>query len=156
MLTASETPFAWQNPRAGLPVLPKRPVARSLWRGFRGHCPQCGEGAILKGYLKPIAACPACGEDLSHQRSDDAPPYFTMVIVGHLVVPLMLAVQFATDFPNIVYLAFWLPVAAVLTFALLRPVKGATIALQWALYMHGFDGSADPDAAPAWAVHPDP
>jgi hypothetical protein len=33
-----------------------------------------------------------------------------------------------------------------LTLALLQPVKGATIALQWALYMHGFDSSADPDA----------
>ena len=30
-----------------------------------------------------------------------------------------------------------------LTIGLLQPVKGAIIALQWALRMHGFDGKAE-------------
>jgi uncharacterized protein (DUF983 family) len=90
--------------------------------------------------------CGRCGEDLSHQRSDDAPPYFTMVIVGHIVVPIMLAVALNTSWSNFTHLAIWLPLTLILTLVLLRPVKGATIGLQWALYMHGFDGSADPDA----------
>jgi uncharacterized protein (DUF983 family) len=34
--------------------------------------------------------------------------------------------------------------------ALLRPVKGAVVGLQWALYMHGFGGEEDLSEA-----HPD-
>ena len=101
-----------------------------------------------------MLACSVCGEDLSHQRADDAPPYFTIVLVGHLVVPAMLAVTLAVDWSTFTHLAIWLPLTLALTLALLRPVKGATIALQWALYMHGFDGSADPDA-PAFGLHAD-
>jgi uncharacterized protein (DUF983 family) len=93
-----------------------------------------------------MLACPRCGEDLSHQRADDAPPYFTMVIVGHIIVPLMLTVAFVVDWSTWTHFAVWLPLTLVMTLALLQPVKGATIGLQWALYMHGFDGSRDPDA----------
>ncbi len=128
------------------PATDKRPLFAALRRGFRGRCPHCGEGRLFRKFLKPVAACPACGEDLSHQRADDAPPYLTMVIVGHVVVPVMVAVQLVTDLPNVAYLAIWLPVTGGLGALLLQPVKGAVIALQWALRMHGFDGSADPDA----------
>jgi uncharacterized protein (DUF983 family) len=126
----------------------KRPVFRSLWRGFRQRCPHCGEGRLFRTFLKPVATCSVCGEDLSHQRADDFPPYVTMVVVGHLLVPLLLAVQFTTDLSVTTHLAIWLPLTAVATITLLQPVKGAIIGLQWALRMHGFDGSANPDAAP--------
>lgn len=122
-----------------------RPLFRSMIRGFRGSCPHCGDGALLRGYLKPAAACPACNEDLSHQRADDFPPYVTIIIVGHLLVPAMLAVQMATDLHAYTHLAIWLPLTAFCTLALLRPVKGAIIAMQWALRMHGFDGDPEPD-----------
>jgi uncharacterized protein (DUF983 family) len=125
-----------------------RPVRRALWHGFRGRCPSCGGPGLFRAYLKPVANCRHCDEDLSHQRADDAPPYFTMVIVGHIIVPIMLAVTMRTELSNLTHLAIWLPLALAMTLALLQPVKGATIGLQWALYMHGFDGSADPDATP--------
>jgi uncharacterized protein (DUF983 family) len=128
--------------------LPKRPVFRSLRRGFAGHCPHCGGGSLFRGYLKPMPECRQCGEDLSHQRADDAPPYFTMLIVGHLIVPLMVTMMLITELPNAVHLAIWLPATIALTLLLLRPVKGVIIALQWALYMHGFDPRGDPDAMP--------
>jgi uncharacterized protein (DUF983 family) len=128
------------------PIIEKRPLVAALRRGFACRCPNCGKGALFGRFLKPVPACPVCGEDLSHQRADDAPPYLTMVIVGHIVVPLMLAVQMATDLPNIVHIAIWVPLTGILALLLLQPVKGAVIGLQWALRMHGFDGSADPDA----------
>ncbi|CAN5233177.1 DUF983 domain-containing protein [soil metagenome] len=129
-------------------VVSKRPVFRSLWRGFRQRCPHCGEGHLFRAFLKPVAACPVCGEDLSHQRADDFPPYVTIVIVGHILVPSMLATMLLVDLPVAVNLAIWLPLTLIATIALLQPVKGAIIGLQWALRMHGFDGSANPDAAP--------
>jgi uncharacterized protein (DUF983 family) len=137
----------WRNePAEADAAREPRPLGSALWRGFRGRCPNCGEGRLFRAYLKPVANCPNCGEDMSHQRADDAPPYFTMVIVGHIVVPIVLAVAMRTDLSNLTHLMIWLPLTLGLTLALLQPVKGATIALQWALYMHGFDGSANPDA----------
>ena len=123
----------------------KRPMGGSLWRGFLCRCPSCGEGSLFRAYLKPVDNCSHCGEDMSHQRADDAPPYFTMVIVGHILVPVMLAVVLQTELSNFTHLMIWLPLTAAMTLGLLQPVKGATIALQWALYMHGFDTDAHPD-----------
>jgi uncharacterized protein (DUF983 family) len=124
----------------------RREVWRSICLGFQNRCPNCGQGRLLRGYLTPVSHCEVCGEDLSHQRSDDFGPYLTMVIVGHLVVPALLAVMLATVISPWIVLAVALPATAVLAFVLLRPIKGAIIGLQWALRMHGFDGSANPDA----------
>ena len=137
-------------------ALPKRPLWRSMARGFRGRCPACGEGKLFRAFLKPVAACDRCGEDLSHQRADDAPPYFTIVIVGHIIVPLMTAVFLATELSTLAHLAIWLPLTLVLSLGLLQPIKGALIGLQWALYMHGFDprGDSDPHPAPAGVADP--
>jgi uncharacterized protein (DUF983 family) len=129
--------------------LPRRSTWQAMWRGFRCRCPNCGEGKLFRAYLKPVETCAVCGEDLSHQRADDAPPYFTIVIVGHVVVPIMVAVFLATELSVIAHLAIWLPLTLVMSLALLQPIKGALIGLQWALYMHGFDPRvADPDAMP--------
>jgi len=126
---------------------PRRSIFASLRRGFICRCPNCGTGWLFRAYLKPVERCAACEEDLSHQRADDAPPYFTIVIVGHIIVPLMLATTLWTDLPTLAHLVIWLPLTLALTLGLLQPVKGAIIGLQWALRMHGFDGS-DADAMP--------
>ena len=76
--------------------LPKRDLFRAMRRGFRCRCPNCGKGALFAGYLKPLPECRVCGEDLSHQRADDAPPYFTILIVGHVIVPIMVTVSPST------------------------------------------------------------
>lgn len=122
-----------------------RRLLQSMARGFLGRCPHCGNGALFARFLKPVPACAVCGEDFTHQRADDAPPYFTMVLVGHLLVPVLLAVQLETDLSMTTHLAIWLPLTAILAVGLLQPVKGAIIAQQWALRMHGFDGEPNPD-----------
>ena len=68
-----------------------------------------------------------------------------MVIVGHVLLPIVLVVQTAVELHLLMHLAIWLPLTALVTVALLQPVKGAIVALQWALRMHGFDGHPDPD-----------
>ena len=94
---------------------------------------------MFRRYLKVADTCPQCGEALHHQRADDAPPYFTIVIVGHVVVGLVLAVEMAYRPPLWVHAALWLPLTVILTLLVLPLVKGALVALQWALLMHGFD-----------------
>ncbi len=125
--------------------LPARPVWPALKRGLRGFCPACGKGRIFYAYLKVNDLCPHCGEELFHQRADDMPPYVTMVIVGHFVVAgVILGQDLFPDLPDWPQMIVW-PVAALLMILWLLPrVKGALIAYQWALRMHGF-GPETPD-----------
>jgi len=39
---------------------PLRPVKRSILRGWRRRCPQCGAGDLMEGYLKVRGTCTAC------------------------------------------------------------------------------------------------
>ncbi|MGH6866251.1 MAG: DUF983 domain-containing protein [Methyloceanibacter sp.] len=116
-----------------------RPVLRSILRGTCLRCPACGIGAMFRRYLKVSDACPRCHEALHHHRADDAPPYFTITIVGHIVVGLVLAVEMAYRPPLWLHAALWLPLTVILALLILPPVKGALVGLQWALLMHGFD-----------------
>jgi uncharacterized protein (DUF983 family) len=67
-------------------------------------------------------------------KRDDAPPYFTMFIVGHLLIPLVFLVEVNWQPAWWVHLALWGPMAGVLSLWLLPVVKGAIIAFSgtWA------------------------
>jgi uncharacterized protein (DUF983 family) len=112
-----------------------------MWRGFRGRCPHCGEGHLFARFLKVADACDSCGEELFHHRADDFPAYLVIVVVGHLVVPAILAVETAYAPPVWLQLAAWLPLTLFASLALLQPTKGAVVGLQWQVGMHGFDDS---------------
>ncbi len=98
---------------------------------------------MLAGYLKVRDACGDCGVELHHQRADDAPPYFTILIVGHLILPGALLLERAAHPPIWVHYSIWMPLTLGLTLALLPRVKGALVGLQWALRMGGFDDDAE-------------
>ncbi|RTM10386.1 MAG: DUF983 domain-containing protein [Hyphomicrobiales bacterium] len=122
-------------------------VARPLWtaikRGILGRCPRCGEGKLFHAYTKTVDTCSVCGEEIHHHRADDLPAYLVIVIVGHIVVGSFMAVQAATTLSTWQHALIWVPLTLFLALALLQPVKGAVIGLQWALYMHGFGGEND-------------
>lgn len=125
----------------------ERPWWPAVRRGLSGRCPQCGEGNIFRAYLKVSDCCPQCGEELHHQRADDAPPYLTIFIVGHIVAAmLMIADQRWPQFPMWGHMVLWPSVAIIMSLVLLPRVKGALIGFQWALRMHGF-GTTLPAAA---------
>ncbi len=134
-----------------LAEVPERRVQPALMRGAVGRCPSCGVGKMFTSYLKVAPSCPRCSEPLHHQRADDAPAYFTMVVVGHVIVGGILAVEKAFAPPTWVQLSVWLPLMVLLSLVLLPAIKGALVALQWALRMHGFGLGSDP-ASP----QPDP
>jgi uncharacterized protein (DUF983 family) len=124
---------------------PPRPRWQSFKRGFAGRCPACGEGRIFRAYLKVADSCTCCREELHHHRADDAPPYFTILIVGHVVGTLLLIGE--ERWPAA---PMWMPIVAglilavAMSLALLPRVKGALIGWQWALRMHGFGGTPVP------------
>lgn len=110
-------------------------------RGFRGRCPACGEGRMFRKFLKVADRCPHCSEELHHHRADDFPAYLVIVIVGHILVPAILAVE--TEFAPAywIHAVLWGPAVLGLTLGLIQPVKGAVVAMQWFLGMHGFEDS---------------
>lgn len=110
-------------------------------RGLRGRCPQCGEGKIFRAYLKVSDSCASCGEELHHQRADDAPPYLVISIVAHVVVAGVLLVEARwEDAPFWFQAGLWSAVTIAMSLWLLPIVKGGLVGHQWALRMHGFGG----------------
>ena len=115
-----------------------RPHWPAMRRGWRLRCPACGEGTLMRGFLKVNDTCPSCGEELHHQRADDGPAYVTIVIVGHVIMPIMLFLWANYD-PDPLLISILLTVGSVaLSLYLLPRVKGAFVGLQWAKRMHGF------------------
>jgi uncharacterized protein (DUF983 family) len=107
---------------------------------------------MFRAFLKVSDNCSACGEELHHHRADDFPAYCVIFIVGHLIVPLVLSVEthFAPSYW--VHLAIWPPAILALSLGLLQPVKGAIVALQWRLGMHGFADAKRARADNAYVV----
>jgi uncharacterized protein (DUF983 family) len=136
--------------------LAPRDAWAAMIRGWRGRCPNCGEGRMFRAFLKVADHCPACGEALHHHRADDAPAYFVILIVGHIVVPVALAVETAFAPSYWIHAALWLPMTVGMSLSLLQPIKGTLVGLQWALRMHGFNpAQADSDElAPSRIIEP--
>ena len=109
-------------------------LVTGLKRGILGRCPNCGQGPLLRAYLTVVSTCPACGHDNGQYPADDAPPYFTILIVGHLVVAPLLCFSFIWTWPVAAVLAVTLPLVAATTLALLPLVKGTFIGVQWAMH----------------------
>ena len=129
---------------------PSRALWNAIWNGFRGKCPRCGEGKLFNGFLKVVPACAHCGEEMHHHRADDLPAYLVVVIAGHVVVGAFMAVEATSTLSTWQHLAIWIPVTIAICLGMLRPLKGAVVGLQWALYMHGFGGEDD-----ALEAHPE-
>lgn len=110
-------------------------MGTALLRGLLGECPACGETHLFRGYLRVVDKCAHCDAPLGEVRADDAPPYFTIFVVGHVVITGMFLVEKAYQPPDWVQAAIWLPVTLGLSLGLLRPIKGATVGLMLKLGM---------------------
>jgi len=127
-------------------------LVTGLKRGILGRCPNCGQGPLLRAYLTVVSTCPACGHDNGQYPADDAPPYFTILIVGHLVVAPALCFSFIWTWPVVWVLAVTLPAIMAATLLLLPRVKGAVIGAQWAIKQN--DGEVPgADESPSWTPH---
>ena len=94
---------------------------------------------MFRKFLKVADACPACGEELHHHRADDFPAYLDIIVVGHVLVPIVLAVDTEIAPPMWLSMSMWPLIALVMTLGLLQPIKGAVVAIQWYGGMHGFE-----------------
>ena len=62
-------------------------------RAVMGHCPHCGKGKLMKSYLKQVENCSVCGESFGQIRADDAAPWLTIILVGHVFLPFAFMVN---------------------------------------------------------------
>jgi uncharacterized protein (DUF983 family) len=97
----------------------------------------------LRNYLKVRDACPHCGEPLGHIRADDGPAYLTVLIVGHITVPLSLLVEQHWHPPMVPHMILAVALACVLIWQLLPRVKGAMVGLMWSLKLRGDEIQGD-------------
>ncbi|SFI56805.1 DUF983 domain-containing protein [Jannaschia pohangensis] len=115
-----------------------REMRTAIWRGLRCKCPNCGEGAMLRNYLKVRDHCDTCGEALHHHRADDGPPYLTLLVVGHIIGPAMLFYYTAYEPSPLAFMVIFMGAATVLSLWFLPRFKGMIVGVQWAARMHGF------------------
>ena len=119
-------------------VLPTTALEAAV-RGFRGRCPSCSEGRMFPELLKPMAHCQTCGQDWTPQQADDFPAYVAIILTGHIMAPVIIYMVSETDFSMWTNLAIIICMALILIGLLLQPAKGAIIALQWWMGLHGFE-----------------
>ena len=113
-------------------------AASYLMRGLRGRCPACGEGHLFRAFLKVADHCETCGEPFRYHRADDFPAYLVIILLGHIVVPIAMWLEVAHSPAYWLQAVIGLPLIVGLAIGLLQPLKGAVVALQWHMGMHGF------------------
>jgi len=105
------------------------PTWRATKRGLALRCPACGGAPLYRSYLKVDPVCPACGAENGEHRVDDAASYFTVLIVGHVVVAPMLAFELLWNASLALVLGIALPAVGIVALGALPFVKGAIVGL---------------------------
>lgn len=96
-----------------------------------GRCPRCGQGSLFDGYLTVAKACRVCHLDYAMFDPGDGPAVFGILIIGFLVAGGALYVEVAYSPPYWVHAVIWLPLIVILTFSVLRFLKGLLLVLQY-------------------------
>jgi uncharacterized protein (DUF983 family) len=114
-----------------MPMRQDIPLKIAARRAVLGRCPCCGQGKLYRAYLKQVENCSACGERFGHIRADDAAPWLTLILVGHLFVPLMLVFVAMSELGVWTQAAMWSVIFAGLCLVILPRSKAFFIALLW-------------------------
>ena len=113
-------------------VVAKRDLGLALRRGLACRCPACGEKKLFRRFLKPVETCRNCGARWAEIRADDFPAYLTILVLGHLLVPVVVEANLHSTVPMIVQMIGWPIMAGVLALLMIQPAKGFVLALHWA------------------------
>ena len=106
-------------------------------RALLGRCPCCGEGKLMKSYLKQVKNCSVCGESFGQIRADDAAPWLTIILVGHVFLPFAFMV-------NLDWMPTWAAMLSLATLfvgialAILPRAKALFVAVLWQTRAPGY------------------
>src|SRR6202000_1516058 len=98
-------------------------LRQAATRALLGKCPCCGQGKLFARYLKQVEACASCGEGFSTLRADDAAPWLTIIVVGHIFLPLIFFVDLEAFMPFWAGVFAWAGLFSVLSLALFPRAK---------------------------------
>ena len=107
------------------------PLKIALARGLIGRCPQCGQGKLYRAYLKQVDQCASCGERFDDIKTDDAAPWFTMLLAGIFAAPLFFIFQDLLSDHIVIGTILILVIIVALILVLLPRVKGILISAFW-------------------------
>ena len=109
----------------------------AIRRAVMGRCPACGEGKLFQTYLKQVDSCAACGEAFGHIRADDAAPWGTLILVGHVFLPFAFMVN--VDFlPTWAAMLLWASLFSLISLAVLPRAKALFLAILWQTRAPGY------------------
>lgn len=103
----------------------------ALWRGFMGRCPNCGQGNLYRAYLKQVEKCAECDERFGDIESDDASPWFTILLGSIAAAPLYFLFQSLLVSHFVVTMILLVLIVIVLILVLLPRVKGVLLSAFW-------------------------
>jgi len=106
-------------------------LRKATRRAVLGNCPCCGKGKLFARYLKQVEACASCGESFSALRADDAAPWLTIIVVGHIFLPLAFLVDLTRVMPVWGEMLLWSAFFTALSVLLLPRAKGVMLAILW-------------------------
>jgi uncharacterized protein (DUF983 family) len=106
-------------------------------RGLMGRCPCCGEGKLMKSYLKQVENCSVCGESFGEIRADDAAPWATIILVGHVFLPFAFMVD-VDWMPVWAAALMWSALFVVLSLAILPRAKSLFVGILWQTRAPGY------------------
>lgn len=111
-------------------LIPDRDLLRVGWQCL---CPRCRKASIYApGFTLSVRdTCPECGLNLSGSDSADGPAVFLIFVLGFLVVPLSVWVEYSFHWPAWLHALVWGILALAFTVGSLRPLKAYIIALQF-------------------------
>ena len=106
-------------------------------RALLGRCPACGQGKLMRAYLKQVENCAACGESFGQIRADDAAPWLTIILVGHVFLPFAFMVD-VDWMPVWAAMIMWATCFALLSLAILPRAKALFIGILWQTRAPGY------------------
>ncbi len=106
---------------------PQPPVST----GLAGRCPRCGQGKLFDGFLSIAPNCRSCGLDFKFADAGDGPAVFVTLLAGFVVLGAALWVELKYEPPMWVHLVVFMPLTPIVCLAMLRPLKGVMVALQY-------------------------
>ena len=88
-----------KNEAAPIVTQPTPTLRTVLWRGMHRRCPQCGRGAIFKGWVKLHDHCSECGL-LYLQDQGDLWAYLVVFDRALFIFPMVIMIYFRLYIPD--------------------------------------------------------
>lgn len=116
-----------------------------LARGWRGSCPQCGQGALFERYAKPRQACARCEHVFRREQGAmTGSMYLSAVVTELFAAGLVLALFLATDWGLALSLGIGIPLVLAFSAWFLPRAIGLWCAIELLTDVHNDEPWARP------------